>query len=541
MPRVIGLWLLALSLSCVGQAAAQDSPAPDAPATDAPTTTSSPAAAFEALHAQWTKFSLELDKARYRVNNCPPEQKNEAVLAYDTLLEQGNELLRQFSDAAVAAFEADPANAEAERYLTIMIEHTLTADRYDNVLRMAQAVIEHGKPDAKLYEQAAIAAFEVGDLDTAEKYFAEGAKLGELTDESKARRDTIPEWREKIAREMQLRAAETAADNLPRVTVTTTKGDIVLELYEDQAPNAVANFISLAERKFYNGLEFYRVQNNFAAVAGCPLNRGTGGPGYEILCETDRDDRRAAMRGTVSMVNSGRGRCGSPFFISLASSGVNHSEASNPVFGRVISGMDVVERLRRVDPDTTSKDFGRDRILDTRVDRRREHEYAPLTTFDIGKQKEAEALALLKENKYDEAEQVLAEGLEVAPWWYNLRYRMGVLKLERGKSAEAIPHLSRAARMAPREPDPHLYLALAYAKSGDSKNARMNFEKVLKLRPTDTQALKGLGVVLITERRFRQAIEQFEQALEINPKDTEAQQYLNRAGELLQQQQARSK
>jgi len=536
MPKVIGLWLLVLSLGSVGRAAAQDSPPPDAPATS-----TTPAAAFETLHAQWTKFSLELDKARYRVNNCPPEQKNEAVLAYDTLLEQGNELLRQFSDAAVAAFEADPSNAEAERYLTIMIEHTLTADRYESVLRMAQAVIEHGEPDAKLYEQAAVAAFELGELDDAEKYFAEGAKLGELTDEAKARRDTIPEWREKLTREMKLREAEAAADNLPRVTITTTKGDIVLELYEDQAPNTVANFISLAERKFYNGLEFYRVQNNFAAVAGCPLNRGTGGPGYEIVCETDRDDRRTAMRGTISMVNAGRGRCGSPFFIALASSGVNHSEGSNPVFGRVISGMDVVERLRRVDPDTTSKDFGRDRILDTRVDRRREHEYAPVTTFDIGKEKEAAALALLKEGKFDEAEQALAEGLEVAPWWYNLRYRMGVLKLERGKSAEAIPHLSRAARMAPREPDPHLYLALAYAKTGDSKNAKMNFEKVLKLRPTDTQALKGLGVVLMTERRFRQAIEQFQQALEINPKDTEAQQYLNRAGELLEQQQARSK
>lgn len=531
MPRLLGVWLLLLLW------------APLAFAQDAPATADAPAAGvaeqFASLREQWAEFSLELDKARYRVNNCLPEQKNEAVLAYDTLLESGNELLRQFADAAVAAYQADPTNADAERYLRIMMEHTLTADRYEDVQRMAQAVIEHGKPDALTYEQAAVAAFEMGDLDSAERFFGESEKLGTLSEAAQARRDTIPEWREKLAREMELRQQEVAADDLPRVTIATTKGDIVVELYEDQAPNTVANFVALADRKFYNGLEFYRVDNNFAAVTGCPLNRGTGGPGHEIVSESDREDRRPAMRGTLSMVNGGRDRCGSQFFIALSSSGVRNTETSNPVFGRVISGMNVVERLRRVNPDTTSKDFSRERILDTQVERRRSHDYQPKTTFDIGKEKEAEALALMKAEKYDEAEAALEAGLEVAPWWYNLRYRMGILKLERGDAAAAIPHLSRAARMAPREPDPHLFLAIAYAKAGNSVNAKENFEKVLKLRPNDSKALKGLGVVLITERRLRQAIEQFQQALEIDPNDSEAQQYLNRAGELLQEQQAR--
>jgi len=518
--------------------------APVALAQDAPTTDATPAAGnaaeqFAGLRAQWTEFSLELDKARYRVNNCLPDQKSEAVLAYDTLLESGNELLQQFADAAVAAYEADPTNADAERYLRIMIEHTLTADRYEDVQRMAKAVIEHGTPDALTYEQAAVAAFELGDLDAAERYFGEAEKLGDLSEEAQARRGTIPEWREKLVREMELRNKEAEADDLPRVTIATTKGDIVVELYEDQAPNTVANFVALADRKFYNGLEFYRVDSNFAAVAGCPLNRGTGGPGHEIVSETDRDDRRPAMRGTISMVNGGRDRCGSQFFIALSSSGVRNTDATNPVFGRVISGMNVVERLRRVNPDTTSKDFHRERILDTQVERRRSHDYKPKTTYDIGQEKEAEALALMKADKYDEAEAVLQEGLDVAPWWFNLRYRMGVLLLERGEADKAIPHLSRAARMAPREPDPHLYLAIAYAKAGDSVKAKENFEKVLKLRPNDGKALKGLGVVLITERRLRQAIEQFQKALEIDPKDSEAQGYLNRAGELLQEQQAR--
>lgn len=535
MLRNLWKWLFPLVLLYARVAPAQEPLTPLAPSASP----ANPAEErFEAVRDLWTAFSLELDKARYLVNNCLPEQKSAAVLAYDTLLEKGNELLRQFSEATMAAYEADPTNEEVERYLKIMIEHMLTADRYENVLEMAEMAIAHGKPDGKLYEQAAIASFEIGDLDAAERYFAEGEKLGELSDDARAKRDTIPEWREKLARELAIREAEAQADNLPRVTITTTKGDIVLELYEDQAPNTVANFMALAERRFYNGMEFYRVLSNFAAVAGCPLNRGTGGPGHEIVCESSRDDRRCAMRGTISMVNGGRGRCGSQFFIALASSGVRNTEFDNPVFGRVIDGMDVVERLRRVDVDSTAKDFDRERILYTRIERRRNHEYTPVTTFDIAKAKEAEALEWLKTEQLDKAEAALAEGLKVAPWWYNLRFRMGVLKNAIGDADAAIHHLSRAARMAPREADPHLYLGRAYANAGDSSNAKVNFDKVIKLRPKDFHARKGLGVVLITERRFRQAIEQFEVALEINPNDQEVKQYLNRAGELLREQQA---
>src|SRR5579871_6273939 len=79
-----------------------------------------------------------------------------------------------------------------------------------------------------------------------------------------------------------------AAEPLPQVLLHTTKGDIVIELYEDEAPNTVANFISLVEKKFYNGLTFHRVIDGFMAQGGDPKGTGTGGPGYTIACECYR-------------------------------------------------------------------------------------------------------------------------------------------------------------------------------------------------------------------------------------------------------------
>jgi cyclophilin family peptidyl-prolyl cis-trans isomerase len=95
-----------------------------------------------------------------------------------------------------------------------------------------------------------------------------------------------PAWYQKAwAEEQKIRQAEAKADNLPRVLLRTNKGDIELELFEDQAPNTVAHFISLVEKGFYTGLSFHRVLPGFMAQTGCPKGDGTGGPGYRIPCE----------------------------------------------------------------------------------------------------------------------------------------------------------------------------------------------------------------------------------------------------------------
>jgi len=150
---------------------------------------------------------------------------------------------------------------------------------------------------------------------------------------------------------------------LPQVTFQTSKGNIVLELAEDDAPNTVANFISLAEKGFYDGLTFHRVIADFMIQGGCPQGTGTGGPGYVIADEFS--PRLRHTRGVISMANAGPNTGGSQFFITHVP--CPHLDNKHAVFGRVTSGMDVVDAIQKGD-----------KILKVTVDRKRNHPYKPV-------------------------------------------------------------------------------------------------------------------------------------------------------------------
>lgn len=118
------------------------------------------------------------------------------------------------------------------------------------------------------------------------------------------------------------------------------KGNIVIEFFEQDAPNTVANFEKLANSGFYNGLTFHRVIPGFVAQGGCPHGNGTGGPGYMINCEINPNKHE---RGSLSMAHAGRNTGGSQFFIVYAPQ--PHLDGAHTVFGRVIEGMDVVDQI----------------------------------------------------------------------------------------------------------------------------------------------------------------------------------------------------
>src|SRR5687767_10822724 len=136
---------------------------------------------------------------------------------------------------------------------------------------------------------------------------------------------------------------EKSKEKLPQVLLKTTKGDVLIELYEDEAPNTVANFVSLVEKGFYDGLTFHRVLDGFMAQGGCPKGTGTGGPGYHIKCECYREDARKHERGVLSMTHAGRDTGGSHFFITFLKT--PHLDGKHTVFARVIEGMDVVDKF----------------------------------------------------------------------------------------------------------------------------------------------------------------------------------------------------
>jgi peptidyl-prolyl cis-trans isomerase B (cyclophilin B) len=129
-------------------------------------------------------------------------------------------------------------------------------------------------------------------------------------------------------------------------TISTAKGDIVLELYDDQAPKTVANFEKLAREGFYNGLKFHRVIADFMIQGGCPQGTGTGGPGYTFKDEFHPDLRHDGP-GVLSMANSGPNTNGSQFFITHVATPWLDNKHS--VFGRVIQGQDVVAAIQQGD------------------------------------------------------------------------------------------------------------------------------------------------------------------------------------------------
>ena len=145
---------------------------------------------------------------------------------------------------------------------------------------------------------------------------------------------------------------------MKKVHFDTDKGEIVAELYEDDAPGTVANFVGLitgtkewtdpksgkkVNKPFYDGLNFHRVIADFVIQGGCPLGTGTGGPGYKIKCETD-GKKQVHNPGSLSMAHAGKDTGGSQFFI--CHSRLPHLDRKHTVFGQVTSGMDVVNAIK---------------------------------------------------------------------------------------------------------------------------------------------------------------------------------------------------
>jgi len=123
-------------------------------------------------------------------------------------------------------------------------------------------------------------------------------------------------------------------------TIETEKGNLVLELYAADVPITVNNFVSLARDGFYDGTTFHRVIPGFMAQGGCPIGDGTGGPGYQF---DDEITDHTHVTGALSMANSGPNTNGCQFFITYTPQ--HHLDGKHSVFGQLIEGMDVLERL----------------------------------------------------------------------------------------------------------------------------------------------------------------------------------------------------
>ncbi|HPD81891.1 MAG TPA: peptidylprolyl isomerase [Candidatus Pacearchaeota archaeon] len=137
-----------------------------------------------------------------------------------------------------------------------------------------------------------------------------------------------------------------------KVKLETNYGDIVILLYDDM-PLTTSNFEKLANQGFYDGVIFHRVIDNFMIQGGDPTGTGMGGPGYTIKDEFTHAGGNKNLRGTISMANAGPNTGGSQFFINLVDN--NYLDSKHPAFGEVIKGMDVVDKIAKVQTDANDK------------------------------------------------------------------------------------------------------------------------------------------------------------------------------------------
>ena len=285
----------------------------------------------------------------------------------------------QLTESAIAAYKLDPTtkNPEIIQAAVESLVDMMERDDFEAAYDLSRVMIDSGFPNPGIYEIAGVAAVNIGEIEAAEGYFAKAQEAKALGMLGMRAMRQIPQLKADWAKEAPIRAAEAKADDLPRVLMKTSKGDIVIELFENEAPNAVANFISLVDKGYYDGLDFHRVLGGFMAQGGCPTGDGTGGPGYNIPCECHQPNARKHFRGTRSMAHAGRDTGGSQFFLTFVPT--KHLDGVHTAFGRVISGYDVLGKLQRRDPSRQGQPDA-DKIISAQVTRKRDHDYVPRKT-----------------------------------------------------------------------------------------------------------------------------------------------------------------
>ncbi|MEK6239131.1 MAG: peptidylprolyl isomerase [Planctomycetales bacterium] len=333
-------------------------------------------AEFDSLFQEWKYLLQELGGLRQEFRTLKSaEGRKKASQKYNALMIKGRKMAPKVRDGALKVYQNNPTeNEEIEQFLAAEAQASYERERLDDAIKYGRLLaLNQDYKHAKIFQVVGMALFHTGQMKEAEDYLKMAMEHGVLDPTGQAVLAKLPDHVKSWDREQELRAQEAEAGDLPRVLLKTTKGDVLIELFENEAPNTVANFVSLVEQEFYTNLKFHRVLRGFMAQAGCPKGTGAGGPGYSIDCECHAENHRVHFRGSLSMAHAGENTGGSQFYICFRR--VNHLDGKHTVFGRVLKGMDVVASLQPVNPDDPVATVFPDKILEATIIRKREHEY----------------------------------------------------------------------------------------------------------------------------------------------------------------------
>ncbi|MDR0391824.1 MAG: peptidylprolyl isomerase [Planctomycetaceae bacterium] len=361
---------------------------------------------FMDQYENYAEVIKKLTKLKVEYASAKPERVIEIDKEYKSLIAEGLKINNTMIDKGIAAYNETPNRSIfVNNCLFSKMVWEFNRDNFEVTVKIFKAIVNKGIPDDAgiLYTYAGLAAIATCDFDEAESWLKTAKENKSFEQYIKNLQSTTPpsnsstppheqimamnflawnsqlatikaDWeKEKTIREKETEANKTPTTQLPRVELNTSKGKIVIELFENEAPNSVANFISLVEKKYYNGTKFHRVLPCFMAQGG----DNAGGPGYNIDDECQKPEARKHFRGSLSMANAGPNTNGSQFFLTFVKT--SHLDGRHTVFGRVVEGIDVLAEIQRIDPEDTETAVGTiDEIIEAKVLNKRDHKYEPI-------------------------------------------------------------------------------------------------------------------------------------------------------------------
>ena len=327
---------------------------------------------------EWKQMLKDLQKLRSEYDLAKPSEIAGIRERWEQTTARGDVLMPELRVAALGAFaEAPNKDRQITRLLVELAGQALLADNYGVSEQISVSMLKSGSDERKLYDIAGISCFAASKFEDAEQFLKKAEQLGSISQMGSNYLGEIKNGYAKFwEQELERRAEEAKADDLPRARLTTSAGVIEVELFENEAPETVGNFVNLIEQGYYDGLSFHRVLPNFMAQTGCPKGDGTGGPGYTIYCEClTRNDFRKFFTGTLGMAHAGPNTGGSQFFITFRPTG--NLNGKHTAFGRVTKGLDVMIDIARVNPEKPDAKIQPDTIIKAEVIRKRDHDYVP--------------------------------------------------------------------------------------------------------------------------------------------------------------------
>jgi cyclophilin family peptidyl-prolyl cis-trans isomerase len=307
---------------------------------------------FEECLAEWQAIDAELQSKAANFASTDDITLQDAYRReYADLIMKANKVVNELREAALVKLETDGLKNDVVKTLMGVLVDDARNGRDAQVLRAADRLIPL-KINRRNWELAATSP-----------------SLN------------LPIRGKEIFEEILIRQSEAQQDNLPRAKINTSQGEIVVELYENEAPNTVANFISLAKSGYYSEVDFHRVIDGFMAQTGINQKDGPSGPGYTIEDECRTPGYRLHFSGVLSMAKTNDPDSGnSQFFITFnRSQNVQNLDGKHTVFGRVLSGHEVLEKLTRTHlafQDQLIPDAVPDKINSVEIVRDRGHEYS---------------------------------------------------------------------------------------------------------------------------------------------------------------------